>query len=368
MYTRRDTAVAPAREGMAAPWFLMVAPVLVLLAVMAVQVANLRHRQLELHTAVEAAALAGANALLDDSLLGDQPDGTTIEGRSRAAAVRYAAFNLVAGKPLDLEANVENFVDGELVLGTLDNPFSRAFDASGSGRLDRNTVRVALRRHGAAASATAFVDRDVIGFKIQGLTSLPRPAGGQPLPSVPVFPLAIPADDWDRATGELEVTFGAGGNGRAVGVGVSDAASVTRQAGTGLTYLDLAGPNFAGALLLDDGLRATPPEQKNYRRLPHVQLPADGIDQLAAVLGRQTGRPRVWMLYSRGAEHRENEVEIIGFAAGRVLRVATDSGVPTVVVRPCAFATATAVTDYTRRDWGPRNLASRTVAKVRLVE
>jgi Flp pilus assembly protein TadG len=368
MYTRRDTGAAAVRKGMAAPWFVAAAPVLVLLAVMAVQVANLRHRQLELHTAVEAAALAGANALLDDSLLSEQPDGMAIDGRARAAAARYAAFNPVAGKPLDLDPNAQNFTDGELVLGTLDNPFNHAFDASGVGRLDRNAVRVAGQRHGVAASATAFVDRDVVGFKIQGLTSLPAPAGGQAIPSVPVFPLAIPAEDWDRAAGELEVTFGAGGSGRAVGVGVADAAGVARQVQTGLTYLDLAGTDFAGALLLDDGLKSDPPEQKNYRRLPLLELAPDGLEEIAAALRSQVGRPRVWMLYARGADRREDEVKVIGFAAGRVVGITAESGVLTVIIRPCELATGTAVTDYTRRDWGPRSLANRTVAKVRLVE
>src|SRR5262245_42631693 len=126
MHTRRDARSASARKGMAAPWFLAAAPVLVLLAVVAVQVANLRPRQLELHTAVEAAALAGAAALIDDSLLTGQPDGKALEARARVAAVRYAAYNRVAGQPLDLEPNAENFYDGELVLGTLDNPFTHA--------------------------------------------------------------------------------------------------------------------------------------------------------------------------------------------------------------------------------------------------
>ena len=83
-------------------------------------------------------------------------------------------------------------------------------------------------------------------------------------------------------------------------------------------------------------------------------------------------RPRVWMVYSRSSqdEGADDTVEVVGFVAARVMAVDPDgpSGPVQLVLQPCMLITATAVTDHTRRDLGPRTLFNPYVCKVRLVD
>jgi hypothetical protein len=193
-----------ARRGVAAPWLVVVAPVLGLLVVWVLQIGYKRHLQHELEVAEEAAVLAVANGLVDDLLLTDNPHRQQIvEKRAIEAGRRIAALNRVGGHPLLLRENHENECQGELVLGTLQNPFSHEFNAAPEGRPDlchpnRNAVRAALKRRCVAASATAFVDRDVIGFQIEGAMSLARNAP----PAIPVIPLALLTDPAPHGTRE----------------------------------------------------------------------------------------------------------------------------------------------------------------------
>lgn len=376
----RDRSDLSTRRGAVAPWFVVTAPVLVLLAIMAVQSANLRHRQLELHTAAEAAALAAANALIDDSLLWDDADEQqAVESRARLAAARYAAFHYVAGRRVELQLNTSNLTDGELVIGTLENPHSRSFDAIEPARRDltrpnRNTVRVAVRRQGVAASATAFVDRDVVGFKIQGSMSLPTREGHSTVPAIPLLPLAIPAAEWDRAIapaaegGEIRestIQLSDQGRSRIVRIGTPDLAGAIRQLDSGVTAHDLAPPPYRGRFLLDDGVA----EQQNYRRLEWFPLPPNERDNWkAALTGLCSNRPHVWMLYSDDERSGDSTIDVIGFAAVLIRSIEDNGDGFTVTFRPSMLNTATAVTDHARRDWGPRTLFNPTIGRVRMVE
>src|SRR5206468_4073681 len=94
------------------------------------------------------------------------------------------------------------------------------------------------------------------------------------------------------------------------------------------------------------------------------------------------GQPRMWMLYSHALPDRKTDgtLRVVGFVAARVLAVERDSHGDSpkgqghehrgleVILQPCMFITATAVTDYRRRDLGPRTLFNPYVCKVRLVE
>ena len=167
------------RRGVATPWLVVSFLALFWVFAWVIDVAMLRHRQQELKNAVDASVLAGANSLVADYLLSGGPSGQSIAiADARGVVQQYANFNRVNGQPLSLDANTDNYTNGDIVFGTLDHPGSHAFDVSLNSPLDLyhpyvNAVRVAVQRYGAGASATAFVDRDLIGFKIQGSLSVP---------------------------------------------------------------------------------------------------------------------------------------------------------------------------------------------------
>src|SRR5262245_8315175 len=95
------------RGGFVAPFLLVILPVLLAAYALAVQTASLRHRQLQLQTATDAAALAAAACLMpaDDSLLtAATPDAEQAVRRrmldqARQAAAHYARENRVLAQP-----------------------------------------------------------------------------------------------------------------------------------------------------------------------------------------------------------------------------------------------------------------------------
>jgi hypothetical protein len=387
------------RPGTAIPWFVILAPFLALLGVVVVYHLNLRHRQTELELCVEAAARDGAIALVSDRLLTLDPERQThVEAEARVVACVGADGNRVNGRRIKLDPNdaqpTPNCPDGELVLGTLDNPFASHFDVSPVGlpdltRPNRNAVRVTLKRERVAATATAFVDRDVIGFKLQGSMSLAPGAA----PAILVVPFAISAEVWDeqitRRKGGDAFRFDArsglpleGADGipelsgkltdervfRLAHVGptasADPGADAARQLATGMNFADLGQRSPPGELLLNDGLPLA-----NFVNLPRASLPHDRADrhELRTALANILGQPRVWMLYSPD-ESKEGNLRVIGFVAARLMHGPADKGDLAVVLQPCMLITATAVTDHTRRDLGPRSLFNPTIARVRLVD
>lgn len=419
------------RKGATLPWLVLCLPVVLLLLFFAVHICSLRHRQLELEIAVEAGAHAGAIALADDLLLTNEASRLeTVMARSRGASRQMARWNRLRGEPLELKANARNAADGELVLGTLENPFTRTFDNTLSLPIDRqgpqvNAVRVAVQRHGVAASATAFLDRDVIGFKIQGTQHVT----GSDTPSIPVMPLAVRtkacppwqnnpecwddvgcADTWeyrilarrglkgdgsdywrlDAATGqpqpgsdgipEMRVLISSTGNGQLLAIGVESPAETASQVVTGLTYQQLAARG--GQLLLNDGLNLDPP--RNLALLPCLPPTATDLAALRQALIQVAGQRRVWMVYSHVQMDRSGPLVVVpGFVAARVMAVSQEresqeGSAPqlSVIIQPTMFLTATAVTldrvdheqSSSRRSWGPRTLDNPYVARVRLVE
>src|SRR5262249_16713315 len=131
-----------------------------------------RHFQVELQNAVDAAALAAvADMARDDVLCGDPDIREEMMAGCRRSAKHFAALNRVQGERLHLKDNPKNFVDGEVVLGQLDGPESRDFDAELKGPFDPhmpdlNAISIALQRGRTAARAGAYADHDVIGFEV----------------------------------------------------------------------------------------------------------------------------------------------------------------------------------------------------------
>jgi hypothetical protein len=400
------------RPGAVSVWLLVCAPVILLVFALSIRVTSKRHDQVELQNASDAAALAAAAALVDDSLLREDLESQIqVLAMGRAAALRLAELNHVAAKPLILDPNWSNRSDGQVLLGTLDNPFSKVFDdlldpTPNLYQPHMNAVRIAGRHHGVAASATAFVDRDVLGFRITGGIALP----GQVVPSIPVMPLALlshpiapaescPAswlkarhdswesqimarrgsDDWTAVTPSGGVDFGPDGipemtvvlsrsgfdaldNGQLVAVGPDALNGALRQFQTGMTASDLRDRD--ARLLLNDAVNEKEPRNELF--LPGLSLQDGNLDNLANALGNIVGERRVWMLYSGTSKPGTDDcLRIVGFVAARVVNVRSrrlsdenngehadaffqnDSrrvDQVVVTIQPCMLITATAVT------------------------
>jgi hypothetical protein len=421
------------RSGSITLWVAVGSLALLLIYALAIQRAVLRHRQLELQITADAAALAGAQATVTDLLLREPLPQTDVLARARTRAQLYAQFNLVQGQPTTLDDNPCNDPEGELVLGGLDNAFSKAFNADLTRTWDLhnpciNAVRVRLQRQGVAAQATAFVDRDVIGFRIQGSQTVPlaRDAfdfdgvASSQLAALPLVPLAILtatpntaayAASWDfniidpvgprldnfklhrnektnlmevvsgqDTIREMTVVFSVAGadgndNGQVLSLGRINNAGPTvlgavSQITTGISQAHLPAPYNSQLTLgsIYDSSLPTPstPNELYVSRLPPE---ASDLDALATALTNLKGRRRVWPLYQSAATGPVNPVKIVGFVAARVLQVSQPAaGQVAVVLQPTMILTSTALTDYTRRTLGARTIYNPYVGKVRMVE
>jgi hypothetical protein len=354
-----------------------------------------RHRQEELKIALECAALAGANYLVDEELLTDHPQCfARVRGRALEAVHHFGRCNCVDGEPLELHASFDNSPQGEVLLGRLPHAFSRdlltRIEAPG---LD--VVRVQAVRGKVAASAAAWVDRDVIGFRPQGL---------KPMPVVPLAVLSDPfgpgqsahPESWewciearmgtrswmcDRDTKrprrvrdgeqddgipEIRVCFSCEsgtGNGRALWFGGDSAADLRRQTAFGLDRNDLTA--FGGELCLPEG---------GPLFIPRIRQNKSELEHLAQALTvlMETGERRVWMLYSpRSDAKRKDGVKaagVLGFVAAQVMNVHLEKDRLCVILQPGMCSTDTAITDVARRTQGPRPIWNPYVCRVRLVE
>jgi hypothetical protein len=415
------------RATISAPLLVLYGLVLIVLLYVTQQIAWRSHIRAELQRADDAAADAAADTLVTEAVFA-QPyvqgtslvaiDRGTLIHDARIAGEKIGKRNFVRGKPFVLKDNPQNKTDGELYVGTLENPASRTF--IGLDRTffdpfnpDLNAVRVVTRRYRVAESSTYFVDRDVLGFRLK------QPLASAPLfPAIPMVPIAIrsnpcpPAqnncwlnngngggntweneilarhghDSWriDPSSGqpttggdgipEIRITLSEGK------VSTDDArlvyfdsmaqsfAAILAQATRGVVYGDLPANNgqAQGQFLLNNG---TSVPNSNFA-LPATQpMPSGGAASLRARLQGILGQPRVWMLYSFVQDQNNNPTfAVVGFVVARVMQVLSANGQVSAVLQPSVLITDTAVTDYTLRDLGPRSLYNPYIARVRLVE
>jgi hypothetical protein len=383
------------RRGAVLPWFIVCGPVILLALTWALFATVHRHRQEELKIALEAAALAGCNYLVDEELLTDDPQCfERVRERALDAIHRFARYNRVDGEPLTLHAEFDNIPQSEVLLGRLPHALSRdlytQIDAPG---LD--VVRVQAERGKVTAAAAAWVDRDVIGFRPQGL---------RPMPVVPLAILSDPfapphsahSESWewciearmgthqwkcdsdtkrprrcrpgevDDRIPEITVCFSTEqekGNGRALWLGGNGIGELGRQVVEGLNSDDLA--DWDGELTMPRDNPMFLPRMKHTKR--DLEYLADAL----AVL-RETGERRVWMLYSPRFDAKGKDGckanGIVGFVAVQVMDVWLEKDRLCVVLQPGMRITDTAITDCTRREQGPRPIWNPYVCRVRLVE
>jgi hypothetical protein len=430
-----------ARRGVVtAAWLIFFSLVLIVM-LWAVELLSFRsHARVELQIVDDAVAHAAARRLLTDSAFSlDYLSGTSVVPIDRPALItaaradgqrlgRLSRFN---GHAVTIHDNPQNETDGELYVGTLDDPTSRTFvGLANTGfdpyRPDLNAVRVKTRLPRVSASSTYFVDRDVIGFRLK------QPRASSPtFPAIPMVPIAIlsepcpPAqntpDCWVKkdlnswegaimgrrgqddfligASGqpisrssnggnsdgipEISVTLTEGGssgdNGRLVYFNpAEDFVALAGQAKNGLAYGDLATEGQPpGQFLLNDGTGTQNVAPAVTGPLPSASssLPQGGAKTLAGSLQNQTGllgilgQPRIWVLYS-GLSKRNGTptANVVGFVVARVMSVQVAGTSLTITLQPSTLVTDKAVTNWTLRDLGPRGLYNPYVARLRFVE
>jgi hypothetical protein len=417
--------------------------VLIVLLYAAQTLSRRSHDREELLNALDAADHAAARALVTESVfahpyLAADPksgrsstvvntDRTALINNARAAGLRFAQFNRVAGGPLLLKDNPNNLIgpDQEIVIGTLSQPLARDFHADPAVGFDPfdpdlNAVSASAHRRRVGASSGYIVDRDVVGFRLKQPPDLPP---GQPPPfppqAIPMVPIALLSQPWlrsqdnlsvwqaaaantwenqilarrgsdqfslDPTTGrptakadgipEMQVTltegFSAGDNAQLVRFDTATSFDTSAvQAANGVTYADLQA--LGGQVLLNDGTRRDPTKypNPNFVNLPLQVLPAGGSASLRRSFQGILGQPRVWLLYS-GVNNNQNHptVIVVGFVVARIMSVSGGTGGSgvTLVLQPSVLVTDTAVTDWTLRDLGPRSLYNPYLGRVRLVE
>jgi hypothetical protein len=431
-----------ARRGAITVAWLVFFGLLFVVMVWAVELLSFRsHARVELQNADDSAAHAAARDLVTESvfkldyLAGGSAvhfDRAALIARARADGQRFGSFGRVMGKPVTVHDNPDNATDGDLFVGTLDNPTSRTFVGLDNVnfdpyRPDLNAVRVKTRLARVAASSTYYVDRDVIGFRLK------QPPGSDPtFPALPMVPIAIlsqpcpPAqnapefwekkdlnswegavmarrgfDQWSIGTSgapviagdgipEISVTLTEGSNSNSNDNGrlvlfnpANDFASLVGQVKNGVTWGDLATDGQQpGQFLLNDGTQTQNLAPAATGSLPPASsaLSKGGAQTLAGSVSDQTGlmgilgQPRIWVLYSGLSTHNGTPtVNVVGFVVARVMTVqvagAGGSGNSlTITLQPSVLVTDKAVTNWTLRDLGPRSLYNPYVARLRFVE
>src|SRR5262249_1932830 len=154
--------------------------------------AQLGETHTTLQTNADAAALAAVQVFVDDEALLGRPEiMRRLIGQAEVEAHRYAHVNLVGDDGVEILPNPDNNGDGDIVFGSVERPrdkrFVKADFADKQGEFLRliNTVRItaartrdrgnparltggpflSLRETDLVATATATLDRDVIGFR-----------------------------------------------------------------------------------------------------------------------------------------------------------------------------------------------------------
>jgi hypothetical protein len=405
------------RSGTATPYLIVVLVVLFVAFAVAVDYSALWQTRVEMQDAADAAALGGAQTLVDDRVLLQNPAAMAeLIAEARHQAIRFAGLNNVLNQPLTLDPNLDNSASGDIVFGALDTPRSPTFvliedigDPSNAALTQVNALRIVARRIRArgnaarspvagfallpsadiVATATAMLDRDTYGF---------RPLGAQPLPLVPLALLSDPtasnpkswenrivahqgsdAYQFDRTAGafvpgsdglpEITVELAVAGgpdsmaNGCLLHVGTTDLAGVSSQVRDGIGAEQLQG--LGGQFALGAGNLLTVPgtvEGPGFGSAEASDL-RDSLDLL-----RQSAVPRVWPLY-RSVDASAGTAVLAGFVAARVVRVEPDAlGQPLkFTLQPALLAVPSSLTDPARRGVGGTLIPNPYVIKVRLV-
>lgn len=395
------------RAGASGVTLLIALPVLLVLIGLVVYVGLLRDVRYEAQGGADAAALAGARLLADDSLLLRSRYQTPMQNRVRQArqmAQTIGQLNLAGDERLNLDLNESNDPDGDIVIGHLDRPLGGTLtplpaDGNAWDNASINAVRVTVRRstlptllggqppqQAIVARATAFLDWRVVGY---------RPSHDRPIPLIPIALFSDPSktdvrsweaqwhqglvDSWSYdgvnrcwqvgADGLPEVLQPLGGSTQAAGtalflqIGVEDFAGTIQQIQEGIRRPELERQFGAGGFVLRrdnkvdvPGTAGLPPEGSPTRRAL--------LETLQNVAS--TGAARLWPLYSE-YDTLQGQVRVSGWTAARIVEIQTQGSNLVLVLQPCVLPHAAAVTEP--REPPPAFWENnRMVCRVRLAE
>ena len=175
------------RRGSTTLLLILATTLIVALAALVLDVAFVTARRQELQCGCEAACLAAAAQLLQGPNAANGQDSVAIL-RARQEAVIFAAQNVVANNSIQIEPNLQNFADGDIVVGQIADPsqLSAVFMPS-DGEILCNSVVVqssspvdtlsrrlfGINSLNATAIACAAVDQRLYGFRPTNLTNAP---------------------------------------------------------------------------------------------------------------------------------------------------------------------------------------------------
>lgn len=393
------------RDGSVSVTLLVAMPMLLLLVALAVYAAELARVNRAIQANADAAALAGATALVDDArLLDNLAVWPILLDRARTAAQLAADNNPLGHQGIELRVPTE---DDPLGVGDIEFghklgpalPFQAIRVSSGPEGLNTiNAVQVRARRtvqHGdpiyllrgpflsriptdAQARALAIIEQDIIGV---------RPTPGVAIPLAPIALLSDPKaenekswefhtvlknglDEWslDR-TGPRPVATTEGD-----GDGLHEMPVVLSEENANAIVLALtaAGPERTAQQTLDGvsaadlvtlGKEIVLDEngQRPVPIIPLTQVPGALAEALAQL--QQRGEPRIFPLYRQ--QDTNGQAIITGFVVARVLAVQHQDGELRFIVQPAMRSTPTAVTGSSR---GRTAATNPYLARVRLVD
>ncbi|MBI1312045.1 hypothetical protein GC176_12195 [bacterium] len=204
------------RGGFLAPAALIALVVVLGAAALVIDRLWLDNAQVELTTAAEAAALAGAGRLATDDLLRTGVDHEVVVSEARSAALRIAQENRIAGQAVVLDPSpagdirfgrlVQDDAGRTVFLETNQQPTSVVVNAEHSHDRNNPVVRFFdgwLSQQGAdvAARAEATVDNHIVGF---------RPLNELPIPVLPIAILRASSGSTQTPTWQRDIERRAG--------------------------------------------------------------------------------------------------------------------------------------------------------------
>jgi hypothetical protein len=360
------------------PLVAVICPALLAFAALSVDIGALYDAKAELQRCADAAALAGAGALIDERRIRNNGGmDLEIDRAARYAAYDYVTRNHVLGDSPTVDFNVLNRDGGDIVLGTLSDLGNYHESLSTVNPDSYNSVRVRVRRDkerngpiglffarimglyaaDVGAEATATFEDGVTGFKVTPNTS-----------NADLMPFALSLDVWralmagmsavgdqyafDPGTGDvdsgsdglLEINFypGAGptqlppGNFGTVDIGGNNNATsdIVRQLLEGVNADDLA--HHGGELKLgDDGTLALDGD---------TGMSVGFKDALKTIIGK----PRIIPLFDNVTGTGDTaQFTIVGFAGIRILDVKL-TGAPDslyLMIQPAQVSDDAAITE-----------------------
>ncbi len=151
------------RRGATLPLVAVSTATLVGMAALAIDSGRLYTARNELQVAADAAALAGAGALMDESRLRGTAYLDAVLAAARAEVADYAARNEVLGDGPTVDVNSGNSAGGDLVLGYLADPTDRVTPLDLTQPSQFNTVQIEVRRDSAQNGSIALTFARIFG-------------------------------------------------------------------------------------------------------------------------------------------------------------------------------------------------------------